>query len=69
MDERIKAFGAAVREARLAKGLSQTKLAAMIGTDQAAIARIEGGKHNAGVGTCIKIADALGVPFKSLVEF
>ncbi len=41
----------------------------MIGTDQAAIARLEGGKHNAGMGTYIKIADALGVPFKSLVEF
>ncbi len=53
MDERIKALGAAVREARLAKGLSQTKLAAMIGTDQAAIARLEGGKHNAGMGTYI----------------
>lgn len=68
-EERIAALGAAVREARLARGLSQAKLAAMIGTDQASIARLEGGKHNAGVGTYIKIADALGVPFKSLVKF
>lgn len=69
MDERIRALGAAVREERMRQGVSQAKLAAMIGTDQAAIARLEGGKHNAGVGTYIKIADALGVKLGSLVGF
>lgn len=69
MDERIKALGAAVREARLAKGLSQARLAAMIGTDQASISRIENGGCGVGIASYIKIADALGVPLKSLVKF
>jgi transcriptional regulator with XRE-family HTH domain len=69
MDERIRALGAAVREERMRQGVSQAKLAAMIGTDQAVIARLEGGKHNVGVGTYIKIADALGVKLGSLVGF
>lgn len=69
MDERIKVLGAAIREARLKRGLSQTELAAMIGTDQAAISRIENGGCGAGIASYIKIADALGVKLGSLVGF
>ena len=69
MDERIKVLGAAIREARLKRGLSQTELAAMIGTDQAAISRIENGGCGGGIASYIKIADALGVKLGSLVGF
>lgn len=69
MEERIKLLGAAVREARLTRGLSQAELAAMIGTDQAAISRIENGGCGVGIASYIKIADALGVKLGSLVGF
>lgn len=69
MDKRIDELGAAIREARQARGMSQAKLAAMIGTDQAAVSRIENGGCGVGIASYIKIADALGVPLKSLVEF
>ncbi|MCP2078462.1 helix-turn-helix domain-containing protein [Adlercreutzia equolifaciens] len=69
MDERIEALGAAVREARQRRELSQEQLASMMGTDQSAIARLEAGKINSGIGTYIRAADALGIPFKSLVNF
>lgn len=69
MDERIKALGAAIREARMKRGLSQAELAAMIGTDQAAISRIENGSCGVGIASYIKIADALGVKLGSLVGF
>ena len=69
MDERIKALGAAIREARMKRGLSQAELAAMIGTDQAAISRIENGGCWVGIASYIKIADALGVKLGSLVGF
>ena len=69
VDERIKALGAAIREARMKRGLSQTELAAMIGTDQAAISRIENGGCGVGIASYIKIADALGVKLGTLVGF
>lgn len=69
MDERIKALGAAIREARMKRGLSQAEFAAMIGTDQAAISRIENGGCGVGIASYIKIADALGVKLGSLVGF
>ena len=40
-----------------------------ISTDQAVIARIEAGKHNTGIAKYIEIADALDVPFNSLINF
>lgn len=69
MDKRIEELGAAIREARQARGMSQAELAAMIGTDQAAISRIENGGCGVGIASYIKIADALGVKLGSLVGF
>lgn len=69
MDKRIEELGAAIREARQARGMSQAELAAMIGTDQAAISRIEKGGCGVGIASYIKIADALGVKLGSLVGF
>lgn len=67
--ERVAILGTAVRRERQAQGISQQRLADAIGTDQAVIARLEAGKHNTGIATYIKIADALGVNLADLVEF
>lgn len=67
--ERVAMLGSAIRRERQTRGISQQRLADAIGTDQAVIARLEAGKHNTGIATYIKIADALGVNLAELVEF
>lgn len=67
--DRIAILGSAIRRERQAQGISQQRLADVIGTDQAVIARLEAGKHNTGIATYIKIADALGVNLAELVGF
>lgn len=62
---RIHSLGQQIRAHRIAQNLSQQRLALMVHTDQAVIARIEAGKHNTG----IAIADALDVPLGALINF
>lgn len=50
-----------VREAREAKGLSQSQLAERMGTQQSVIARLEGGGITPTLPTLKRIADALGM--------
>jgi DNA-binding XRE family transcriptional regulator len=57
-------FLVALVEARLAKHMTQSDLAEMIGTSQAAIAQIESGKANPTFKTLAKIADVLSVQIK-----
>ena len=66
---RIRMLGQQIRAQRIAQHLSQQRLALMAHTDQAVIARIEAGKHNTGIAKYIEIADALDVPFSSLIDF
>lgn len=66
---RIRMLGQQIRAQRIAQHLSQQRLALMVHTDQAVIARIEAGKHNTGIAKYIEIADALDVPFSSLIDF
>ena len=66
---RIRMLGQQIRAQRIAQHLSQQRLALMVHTDQAVIARIEAGKHNTGIAKYIEIADALDVPFNSLINF
>ena len=66
---RIRMLGQQIRAQRIAQHLSQQRLAFMVHTDQAVIARIEAGKHNTGIAKYIEIADALDVPFSSLIDF
>ena len=66
---RIRMLGQQIRAQRIAQHLSQQRLALMVHTDQAVIARIEAGKHNTGIAKYIEIADALDVPFSSLINF
>jgi ribosome-binding protein aMBF1 (putative translation factor) len=56
-----------VKEAREAKGLSQSQLADRMGTQQSVIARLEGGGITPTVPTLKRIADALGT--KLVVDF
>lgn len=67
--DRVAMLGSAIRSERQTQGISQQRLADAIGTDQAVIARLEAGKHNTGIATYIKIADALGVNLADLVKF
>ncbi len=48
-----------VAERRLEKGLSQRELAALVGTTQSAIARLERGGRPPRIDTLLNIADAL----------
>jgi len=62
---RIHSLGQQIRAHRIA----QNRLALMVHTDQAVIARIEAGKHNTGIAKYIEIADALDVPLGALINF
>lgn len=58
--------GVTVRSLRLKKGLSQQQLAAMVGTSQPYIARLEGGADNLNIDTCRRLAHALDVDLNAL---
>ena len=57
-----------LRAIRLNKGLSQTRLAALVGTTQAHIARIESGATDVQVGTLVRLAKALGTDDLTAIE-
>jgi transcriptional regulator with XRE-family HTH domain len=61
-------LGAAIRAARLAKGLSQEALAELAGIDRSYMGGIERGEHNLAIMNLLKIADALGVKASSLLD-
>ena len=66
---RIHSLGQQIRAHRIDQNLSQQRLALMVHTDQAVIARIEAGKHNTGIAKYIEIAGGLDIPFNSLINF
>ena len=53
------AIASQVAERRVARGLSQSELARMVGTTQSAIARLESGGRPPRIDTLLRIADAL----------
>lgn len=55
-------LGRAIREARKAKGMTQTDLARAVGTGQSNIALIESGERNPSVLLYLRICSALGWP-------
>lgn len=59
MNERMK-------EARLAKNLSQTELAKIIGVSRQTINMIENGDYNPTIALCIKISKELGKTLNDL---
>lgn len=58
--------GETIRTLRLRRGLSQARLAEMIGTSQPHIARIERGTENVTIDTCRRLAAALEVDMNTL---
>lgn len=67
----LKSLGANIREQRKKQNLSQDKLALMIGSSmgKAYISRIELGKSNVSVGVLCRIANALDVQVRDLIDF
>ncbi len=66
---RIEGLGEAIRDARAAQGLSQTKLGLMIGSGQSYVYRLENGRLAVGIDRLILIADALGLKVSDLIDF
>lgn len=62
-------FGANVRQARAEAALSQRGLALMIGTTQSYVWRLESGRINPTLDVQCRIADALGLRVRDLIDF
>jgi transcriptional regulator with XRE-family HTH domain len=65
--ERRLRFGLAVRDRRLAAGLSQEALAERCGVDRKSISRVETGAFSPSLDRVWRLADALEVPLEDLV--
>ena len=61
------AFGAVIREIRIARGLSQEALADRGGFDRTYPSLLERGLRMPTIGTIVRLAQALGVSAESLV--
>ena len=68
-DERRKRVGVRVKALREQQGLSQRKLALMIGSNQTHIWQIENGNVNVGLVLLCRLADALEVNVRDLIDF
>ncbi len=62
-------LGSAVRARREKQGLSQEKLALMVGSSKSHIWRIETGRVGVGLDDLARIADALGTEVRNLITF
>jgi DNA-binding XRE family transcriptional regulator len=63
----IRLFGSRVREARIAKNMTQTQLAKEAGMHQGNLSRLEKGEHMPTVGTLRRVAIALDADFSDLI--
>ncbi|MCZ4429424.1 helix-turn-helix transcriptional regulator [Agrobacterium sp. SOY23] len=63
-----KRFGLAVKEKRVALGISQEELAMRIEADQAYVSRVEAGQINATLETVEQIASALNADVAELLK-
>ena len=62
------ALGRAIREARLAKGISQEQLALMAEVDRSYVGRVERGDNNAALLTLVRLASALDMTVSKLMS-
>jgi transcriptional regulator with XRE-family HTH domain len=62
------ALGQAIKRARLAKGISQEKLALLAEVDRSYVGRIERGDNNAAVLTLVRLATALDTTVAALLK-
>ena len=67
--DRKELLGAAIRKNREKQGLSQRKLALMIGSNQTHIWQIETGKVSVGIELLCRIAYSLSTKVRDLIEF
>ncbi len=67
--DRKESLGAAIRAQREIQGLSQRKLALMVGSNQTHIWQIETGQVSVGIELLCRIADSLGIKVKDLIDF
>ena len=68
-DKKRALLGSAIRERREAQGLSQQKLALMVGSSKSHIWRIETGRVSVGLDDLGRIADALDARVRDLILF
>lgn len=64
---KLRKLGAAIRAARLERGLSQEALADASGVDRSHMGKIERGERNVSVLNVARVAEALGVTIASLM--
>ena len=62
------ALGKAIREVRLAKGISQEKLALVAEVDRSYVGRVERGDNNVAVLTLARLAGALDLSIAKLMQ-
>ena len=68
-EEKRLALGAAIRKRRVEQGLSQERLALMVGSSKSHIWRIETGRVGIGLDDLGRIADALDIRVSKLIPF
>lgn len=70
-DNKYERLGKAIREKREAQDISQRKLASMIGqpNSHTYITRVEQGQIKIGLEQLARIAEALGVEVRDLIDF
>lgn len=61
-------LGYSIRDARIAKGLSQEQLAALTGRSKSFMSDIESGRHTPGYPTLIRIASVLELQPDNLIQ-
>lgn len=67
-DPKLIALGAAIRRVRLAKGISQERLALLAEIDRSYVGRIERGDNNVAVLTLSRLALALNISLSALMH-
>ncbi len=64
-----RALGARIVAERTRRGITQRQLALMTGTSRSYLWKIEMGAADVGIDVLIRIAHALDVPVRNLIEF
>ncbi len=69
IDQKRHALGCAIKLRRESQGLSQERLAMMVGSSKSHIWRIETGRVGVGLDDLVRIADALDIEVRQLLNF
>lgn len=69
IDQKRRALGCAIKLRRESQGLSQERLAMMVGSSKSHIWRIETGRVGVGLDDLVRIADAFDIEVRQLLNF